>query len=50
MAEGNFRAGWSEIPSYSEKYSNFTKSQGLIYVYVVTAFVDVVIFVVTVVQ
>jgi len=50
MGEGNFRAGWSEIPTYSERYSNFISSQDLIYVYVVAAFVDVVIFILIVVQ
>jgi len=49
MAEGNFRAWWSEIPTYSEKYSNFINSQGLIYVCVVAAIVDV-IFILIVVQ
>jgi len=50
MAEGNFRAGWTEIPSHSEKYSNFINSQDLIYAYVVAAFVDVVIVIVIAVQ
>jgi hypothetical protein len=50
MAERNFRDGWNEIPSNSEKYSNFINSQDLIYVYMVAAFVDVIIFILIVVQ
>jgi hypothetical protein len=50
MAEGNFSAGWSEIASHSEKYSSFINSQDMIYVYVVAAFVNVVVFILIVVQ
>jgi hypothetical protein len=50
MAEGNFGAGWSEIPSYSQEYSNFINSRDLIYVHVVAAFVDVVSFILIAVQ
>jgi tagatose-1,6-bisphosphate aldolase non-catalytic subunit AgaZ/GatZ len=50
MAEGNLRAGWTEIPSHSEKYSNFINSQDLIYAYVVAAFVDVVTVILIAVQ
>jgi hypothetical protein len=50
MAEGNFSAGWDEIPSYTQEYRNFINSRDIIYVYVMAAFVNVVIFILIPVQ